>query len=183
MSFSCVAPCLGRSQIDAKGGGKFYRQEVQRKVCGHRWDRVEEDHFGGACRRSEIVGGELVCLRKNIFRPASDTLPGQERGRKARPRTEDCCVSGAIKNRRTEIAALLLHALDHGEMRADLIAWRELVLGVQWTVCRREIVVAWCWGFLLGFERARRKLGLRPGEEGVGIREKVGYLRGLPRSR
>ena len=60
MGFSRVAPCLGRSLIDAKGGKKCYRQEVRRKFCGHRRGRVVEDHFGIGCRRSEIVGGEVL---------------------------------------------------------------------------------------------------------------------------
>ena len=59
----------------------------------------------------------------------------------------------------------------------------ELLLGVQWTVCRREIFVAWWWDFLLGLERALRKSGLRPGEESICSPEKVGRLWGLARSR
>ena len=108
---------------------------------------------------------------------------GQERGRKERPRTEDCCVSEARNNRRTEIAALLFHALGHGEMGGDLMAWRELLMGVQWTVCRRGILVAWWWGFRLGFGKDRRKSGLRPGEGGICGREEVGRLWGLAKSR
>ena len=100
-----------------------------------------EDHIGKGCRRSEIVGGEMLLLRRNIFRPASDTLPGQERGQKERPRTEDCRVLEARSNLQKEIAALLFHALGHVEMREGLMAL-ELLLGVQWTVCR-EIFVAW----------------------------------------
>ena len=142
-----------------------------------------EEHFGRGCRRLEIVGGEMLLLRRNIFRPAIDTLPGQERGQKERPRTEDCRVSKARSNRQTEIAALLFHALGHGEMREGLMAWRELLLGVQCAVCRREILVAWWWGFLLGLERARRKSVLRPGEEGIYSRKEVGRLRGLARNR
>ena len=59
---------------------------------------------------------------KKYFRPASDTWPGQERGRKELPRTEDCCVSEARNNRWTEIAALLFHVLGHGEMGEGLMA-------------------------------------------------------------
>ena len=61
MDFSRVAPCLGRSRISAKCGGKFYRREVLlRKFCGHRRNQVVEEHFGKGCRRSEIVGGEVL---------------------------------------------------------------------------------------------------------------------------
>ena len=57
-SILCRRPDLGRSQIDAQGGGKFYRREVLlRKVCGRRKEKVVEEHFGRGCLRSDI-GGE-----------------------------------------------------------------------------------------------------------------------------
>ena len=47
---------------------------------------------GKRYQRSEDVGSEVILCQRSIFRPASDTPPGQERERRERPRTEDCWV-------------------------------------------------------------------------------------------
>ena len=66
-----------------------------------------------------------ILIRKSIFRPASGTWRGQERGRKERPHTGDCWVAEERSKNQIDLASLLFHFLDRRRL-----GWRELLMDV-----------------------------------------------------
>ena len=92
--FSRVVQSMGRSRIGGYNGCFFQRLEVPHRImCVPQRGWVVEECGGRGYRQSGVDEAGEISRQINIFRPASDTRPGQERERKERPRTGDCCVA------------------------------------------------------------------------------------------